>query len=85
MASLPPDERDVGRMRLAGVLHAVVAQRLVPREDGEGRLPVVEWLEATDQVRAAISGGAEPGQLKKAIDRAVKDGHAETFTQAGMN
>ena len=85
VASLPPDERDVGRMRLAGVLHAVVAQRLVPREDGEGRLPVVEWLEATDQVRAAISGGAEPGQLKKAIDRAVKDGHAETFTQAGMN
>lgn len=85
VATLLPDERDVGRMRLAGVLHGVLAQRLVPREGGEGRLPVVEWLEATDQVRAAISAGPEPAQLRKAIDRAAKDGHGETFAQAGTN
>lgn len=85
VATLLPDERDVGRMRLAGVLHGVLAQRLVPREDGDGRVPVVEWVEATDQLRTAISGGAEPTPLKRAIDRAVKDGHAETFAQAGSN
>lgn len=85
VATLLPDERDVGRMRLAGVLLGVLAQRLVPREDGDGRVPVVEWVEATDQLRTAISGGAEPTPLKRAIDRAVKDGHAETFAQAGSN
>jgi twitching motility protein PilT len=82
VATLLPDERDVGRMRLAAVLRGVLAQRLVPREDGDGRRPLVEWLEATDQLRTAISGGAEPTQLKRAIDRAVKDGLAETFAQA---
>lgn len=81
VASLLPDERDVGRMRLAGVLHGVLAQRLVPREEGEGRRPLVEWLEATEPLCTAISSGADPAQLKKAIDKAVKDGHAETFAQ----
>lgn len=85
VATLLPDERDVGRMRLAGVLRGVLAQRLVPREGGEGRIPVVEWLEATDQLRTAINGGGEPTQLRKAVDRAVKDGRAETFAQAGSN
>jgi Tfp pilus assembly pilus retraction ATPase PilT len=83
VATLVPDEREVGRMRLAGALHGVLAQRLVPREKGEGRRPLVEWIEATDPLRTAISAGAEPLQLKKAIDRAVKDGHAETFAQLG--
>ncbi len=83
VATLVPDERDVGRMRLAGALHGVLAQRLVPREKGEGRRPLVEWIEATDALRTAISAGADPLQLKKAIDRAAKDGHAETFAQLG--
>jgi len=84
-ATTMPDEREVGRMRLAGVLRAVMAQRLVPRESGEGRVPVVEWLEVTDQVRAAVTAGAEPAAIRKAIDKAVKEGAAETFAMAGLN
>lgn len=83
VATLVPDERDVGRMRLAGTLRGVLAQRLVPRDKGEGRRPVVEWLEATDAIRSAIAAGPDPAQLKKAIDRAAKDGHAETFPHEG--
>ncbi|MCA9763901.1 MAG: Flp pilus assembly complex ATPase component TadA [Gemmatimonadetes bacterium] len=84
-ATTMPDEREVGRMRLAGVLRAVMAQRLVPRDSGEGRIPVVEWLEVTDQVRAAVTAGAEPAAIRKAIDKAVKEGAAETFAMAGLN
>ena len=79
VATLPSEERDVGRLRLAAVLHGVIAQRLVTREGGEGRVPQVEWLEVTDAFRAAIVAGAEPAALRKAMDKAVKEGRAETF------
>jgi twitching motility protein PilT len=58
-ATLLPDEREVGRMRLAGALTGVVAQRLVPCEDGSGRRALVEWLEPTPALVEAISAGAE--------------------------
>jgi twitching motility protein PilT len=80
-ATLLADERDVGRMRLAGALAGVIAQRLVP-SDGGGRRPIVEWLEPTVAVREAVSSGADPVALKKALDKAVKEGSAESFAQA---
>lgn len=79
VATLPPDEREVGRMRLAAVLRGVIAQRLVPRKEGEGRQPLVEWFEVTDPFRSALAAGAEPAALRKAVDKAIKEGRAETF------
>lgn len=84
-ATLHPNERDVGRMRLAAVLAAVAAQRLVPNESGEGRRPIVEWLEMTDVMRAAVAGGAEPSAVRKAMDKAVKEGRAEHFPTSGSD
>lgn len=84
-ATLHPDERDVGRMRLAAVLAAVAAQRLVPKDSGEGRRPIVEWLEMTDPMRAAVAGGAEPNVVRKAMDKAVKEGRAEFFPPSGSD
>jgi twitching motility protein PilT len=85
VATMAPDERDVGRMRLAAVLHGVVAQRLVPGKEGEGRRPLVEWLEATDPVRAAVASGGDAAALRKAMDKAAKEGRAETFAHAEAN
>lgn len=82
VATLPPEEREVGRIRLAGVLNAVVAQRLVAGPGNGGRQPLVEWCEATESFRTAISAGADQAALRKAMDRAVKDGRAETFATA---
>lgn len=79
VATLPPEEREVGRMRLAAVLGGIIAQRLVSREAGDGRQAVVEWLEVTDPFRAAIAAGAEPTGLRKVMEKAVKEGRAETF------
>lgn len=84
-ATLHPDERDVGRMRLAAVLEAVAAQRLVPKESGEGRRPIVEWLEMTDAMRVAVAGGAEPNAVRKAMDKAVTEGRAEFFPTHGSD
>jgi twitching motility protein PilT len=40
----PPDDQSQVRATLAGVLKFVVSQRLVPREDGNGRVVAVELL-----------------------------------------
>lgn len=79
-SSLVVDERDVGRLRLATVLHGVIAQRLVRREKGDGRHAVVEWVEATDAVRHAVATGAEPATLRKAFEKAIKEHRGEGGT-----
>jgi twitching motility protein PilT len=78
-ATLPADEREVGRMRLAAVLHGVVAQRLVPRPEGEGRRAVVEWLELTPAMRTAVAAGGDPVAVRKVMDKAIKEKMAEAF------
>jgi twitching motility protein PilT len=79
-ATLLPEEREVGRLRLAVVLHGVIAQRLVPRESGDGREAMVEWVEATDTLRQAIAGGMDADALRKACELAIKDRRGEGFT-----
>jgi twitching motility protein PilT len=50
----PPDRQTQIRQQLALSLNVIVAQRLVPRADGRGRLPAVEILHATYPVRHHI-------------------------------
>jgi twitching motility protein PilT len=79
VATLLPDEREVGRMRLASVLSGVMAQRLLPGRDGEPRRPQVEWVEGTPELGAAIASGTAPDGLRQAIARAAQAGQGETF------
>jgi twitching motility protein PilT len=81
VADLPAAERDVGRLRLVSVLRAVAAQRLLARPNGTRQL-VVEWAEATDELRSVLSASDDPAPLRKAIERAAKAGRAETFAHA---
>lgn len=53
----PPHERHHLCQRLAGSLRAVVAQKLVPRADGNGRVVVNEILIVTPTVSKAIEDG----------------------------
>jgi len=82
VASMSGDEREVGRIRLASALRAVVAQRLVQHPSGEGRQVVVEWVDAVTSLRDAISSGADASAYRKAIERAAKDGRGDTFASA---
>lgn len=64
LAMLPQTEREIGRVRLAGALRGILAQQLVPREDGGGRVPVVEALVATPDVREVLRAGlSRAGEL----------------------
>jgi len=50
----PPAQQAQIRQQLALSLHAIVAQQLVPRADGRGRIPAVELMLATFPVRHHI-------------------------------
>ncbi|MEJ5252145.1 MAG: PilT/PilU family type 4a pilus ATPase [Chthonomonadetes bacterium] len=55
--SFPPEERVPLRVQLANTLICAVAQRLVLRADGQGRLPAVEILVGSPTVRKLIEDG----------------------------
>jgi|GEM_PF-253070 len=50
----PPSQQAQIRQQLALSLHAIVAQQLVPRADGRGRIPAIELMLATFAVRHHI-------------------------------
>ena len=54
----PPHEKKFLQQRMAGSLRAIVAQKLVPRADGQGRVAALEILICTPTVSKAIEDGS---------------------------
>jgi twitching motility protein PilT len=77
----PIEERDIGRVRVSEALRAVVAQRLIPRKDGEGRLPAVEVLVATPRVREILRDPHRFEDLKVEMIRGREEVGSQTFGQ----
>ena len=81
----PPYQQKQIRLQLASVIKAVISQRLVPREDGKGRIAAVEILKATARVRELI----EDKDRTKEIPDAIAQGHqtygTQTFDQSLMS
>jgi twitching motility protein PilT len=50
----PPYQQSQIKMQLSGTLQGIIAQILLPRKNGEGRVPAVELLIATPAVRNLI-------------------------------
>jgi twitching motility protein PilT len=53
----PPHERREVCLRLSRSLLAIISQKLVPRADGKGRLPAVEYMVVTPTVAKEIEEG----------------------------
>lgn len=82
VAAMLPEEREVGAVRLADVLRAVTAQRLVSKGKGGGRQAEFEWVEVTPEIRDAVAAGADSAALRRAVEKAAKDGKAELFPRS---
>lgn len=76
----PPYYQQQVRTQLSSVLIGVVAQRLIPRTDGSGRIPVVELMLANQAVRTMIREG-KGNQLKSIIETGRSEGMV-TFEQS---
>jgi twitching motility protein PilT len=78
IATLPKEERSVGRMRLSEALRAVIAQQLLPRREEDGRVAAVEILLGTPAVRECLKASDRLADLKKLMADARGDG-MQTF------
>ncbi len=74
VGAFPVSEQYVVRMRFAKTFRYVISQRLVPRKNGEGRIPAIEILKSTMRTREYIEKGE--GEGKSLID-AMRDGSTE--------
>jgi len=81
LTTLPREEREIGRMRLAEALCAVVSQQLLPQKDEKGRVPMVEVLVATPAVREALKDPKRTGELRRHMADGRKQLGTQTFEQ----
>ena len=78
-ATLPREEREIGRLRFAEALRAVVSQQLLPRADDKGRVAVTEILVATPAVREVLRDPARLTELRTLMTR--REAGMQTFEQ----
>jgi twitching motility protein PilT len=81
VAMFPPEEQEIARQRLAEALHSVIAQRLLPRADGQGRIPAVEILICTDAVRELIKDANRTSDIPEHMRGAREEHGMQTFDQ----
>ena len=74
VGTFPLSEQEAIRMRVAASFRYFVAQRLLPRKDGSGRLAVHEILKATLRTKQYIEQGEQEG---KTLLDCMRDGDQE--------
>jgi len=82
VASFPPFQQKQIRLQLASVLKAVISQRLLPRADGQGRVPAAEILLNTARVREYIEDKDKTRKIREAIAQGFVSYGMQTFDQS---
>ncbi len=84
-------EMAAARLRLAENLEAIVAQRLIPRTDIQGRLPAVEVMRTTLAIRESIVNPEKTDVIRDLIEKGADqygmqtfDRHLRQLLQGGM-
>ncbi len=78
----PPHQQKQIRLQLAQVLKAVISMRLVPKADGQGRVPAVEVLRVTPYVRTLIEDKEKTKLIHDAIEKGTSQYGMQTFDQS---
>lgn len=87
----PPAEQSAVRTRLAKSLRAIISQRLVPRADSKGRVPVVEILKSNVEAHECIEKGEQEGRtflncIRMGVEEGMQDfdGEIKKLMLAGI-
>ena len=81
IGTLSADEREVGRMRFAEAVRAIISQQLLPKKDDDGRVAAVEVLIATPAARECLKDPEKIAQVKRIMAEGRKDLGTQTFDQ----
>ena len=77
----PHHQRQV-RLQLASILKAIISMRLIPRMDGQGRVPAVEVMIATPYIQECIAEKDKTMLIRDAIASGVSQYGMQTFDQS---
>jgi twitching motility protein PilT len=78
----PPHQQRQVRLQLSSVLKGAVAQRLLPRADGVGRIPAVEVMITTGFIRDCIVDKDRTSQIHGALAAGTSQYGMQTFDQS---
>ncbi len=78
----PPYQQKQIRIQLAGVVKAIVSQRLLPTKDGKGRVPAVEVMVTTSRIRECIEDKEKTKDIADAISKGFTTYGMQTFDQS---
>jgi twitching motility protein PilT len=81
VGTLPAEEREVGRLRFAESVRAIVSQQLLPMKDDDGRVAAVEVLIATPAARECLKDPEKVVQVKRIMADGRKDLGTQTYDQ----
>ncbi|WP_420126376.1 type IV pilus twitching motility protein PilT [Longimicrobium sp.] len=85
VATFPPEEQKVVRLRLAEQLQAVISQRLLPSKDGKGRVLAAEVMVVSGTIRDCIADPERTGEIPEHIAEGKTTYGMQTFDQALMD
>ncbi|HXV75056.1 MAG TPA: type IV pilus twitching motility protein PilT [Candidatus Polarisedimenticolaceae bacterium] len=81
----PPHQQKQVRLQLGAVLRAIISMRLVPRKDGNGRVPAVEVLRSTAYIRDCVENKEKTKLIASAIAAGTSQYGMQTFDQSLYN
>jgi twitching motility protein PilT len=84
VTAFPPHMRDQARYQFANLFKGVIAQRLVPRADGKGRVPAVEIMVSTARIRELIMEEAHARAITEQLAKGSDTYGMQTFDQSLM-
>ena len=70
------------RLQLASILKAVISMRLIPKKEGEGRVPAVEVMINTPYIAECITNKDKTNLIRDAISSGVSQYNMQTFDQS---
>ena len=77
----PHHQRQV-RLQLASILKAIVSMRLIPRMDGQGRVPAVEVMISTPYISECVADREKTTLIRDAVASGVSQYGMQTFDQS---
>jgi twitching motility protein PilT len=84
VTAYPPHMRDQARYQFANLFRGIIAQRLVPRADGKGRVPAIEVMLSTARIRELILEEASARTITEQIAKGFDTYGMQTFDQSLM-
>lgn len=80
--AFPPHQQGQIRIQLAGIIRAIICQRLVPRADKRGRVPALEIMMNTGRIRELIEHAERTREMTDVIAKSHQQYEMQTFDQS---